>query len=232
MKAKKVTPLSETRPSAFRLGLDLDGVFADFNTEAALTTARVTGRDLIPLPVGVPPAYTRAPYLPPVWDWWRAAGYKKTEIDAFWKHITTQPTWWADLPAYPGTGALFAKLQQAIDAHRLDVFFLTTRPGYNAHWQCVQWVKEHGIEHPQVAIAEHAESKGLLAAGLRLDAYVDDYAPNLVTIRSHSPRTRLGFYVQPWGVEYRDDMMTLGADTVEGLVGLQRFVEDKASITL
>lgn len=202
---------------AFRLGLDLDGIFADFNTEAALTIARLTGRTLAP--------NGQCPYLPHVWDWMRAVGYKKSEIDAFWRHVEADPSWWADLLPYRGTREFFRQLDAAIRAHVLDVFFLTTRPAYNAHWQCVQWVKEHGIEHPQVAIAHNSASKGLLAAGLQLGAYVDDYAPNLTAVRAHSPGTALGFYVQPWGDEHTLEMVRLGAHQIPTLEGLQRFVE-------
>lgn len=205
---------------ALRLGLDLDGVFADFNTSAAYTTGELTGRHLAPFFQGAP----GQPYLPTTWNWWKTLGYTRTEIDRFWAHVTTEPTWWLNLPSYAGTGTFFAQLQREIAAHALDVFFLTTRPGYNAHWQCVQWVRDHGIEHPQVAIAANAESKGLLAAGLGLHAYVDDYPPNLIAVRQHAPQVRLGYYRQPWTAEHADTMRDMGAHVLDGLSGLEAFL--------
>lgn len=210
----KPAPSNRVRKRPLRLGLDLDGVFANFNEAAGRTIVQLTKRHLVP-----------TTYTPNTWDWMGALGYRKSEIDRFWKFVNLEhPTWWVDLPAYPSTEDVFTVLQRQIAAGRLDVTFLTTRPARTAHAQSVEWLFRLGIDRPQVCITHDHEHKGLLAKGLRLDAFIDDSPRNLHAIREIQPSTALGFYEQPWSVHHRDAMVTLGAHVVKGLTGLERLV--------
>lgn len=168
-----------------RLGLDLDGVFADFNTGFARTLIEATGRNLFPQPF-------TPPWQPQTWSWWQPLGYRKTESDAAWAAVDADPLWWATLNSMHTqhqTERFFSQLQAWINQQMLAVFFLTTRPSPNAHWQSVQWLRRFGLQTPQVLIADHATSKGELARILRLDAFLDDYPANLAAVRLHAPET-------------------------------------------
>lgn len=177
--------------NTFHLGLDIDGLFADFNGHPdthgfSQLLCQVTGRDLFP-----------RPWEPTTWHWWGALGYKPSEGSDAWESLKRSGTFWRDLPAYDGTREFF-RLLNGYDELELQVTFLTTRMGRGAHYQTRRWLQSYGMHAPQVVLAANSQSKGLLAQALALDAYIDDYPPNVEAVRQYAPKTDVRLYRRPW----------------------------------
>lgn len=183
--------------STFHLGLDIDGIFADFNGHPdthgfAQLLCQVTKRDLFP-----------RPWSPTTWHWWGALGYKPSEGSETWEHLKASGAFWRYLPPYDGTQAFFRTLNSFHEI-ALRITFLTTRPGLGAHYQTRAWLVAQGLYAPQVIITADAKAKGILANALGLDAYVDDYPPNVQAVREMSPKTDCRLYRAPWNRDVVD----------------------------
>lgn len=197
----------EHRP-ALKLGLDLDGVFADFNGHPDRTNGHgfchllveVSDRDLFPRP------WTG----PTLWNYWKPLGYRTRESDAAWQAVQQRPTFWATLKPLAGAVESLAVVRLLRRHLLIEPVFLTTRPGLTAHAQSVQWLSDHGLPDATVVICLNAESKGLVARQLKLDLVVDDHPPNLLAVKMHST-ARLVLFDQPWSGGQRDEVLGYGA---------------------
>ena len=135
-----------------RLGIDVDGVLADFQT--ALGSVR---QDLH----GVAPGLVASRDRPTI------------ELKRAWRRIIRTPNWWTTLAAYEPDQ--IARLYELARRHRWEVFFLTKRPGTRGDTVQVQtqwWIERHGFYLPSVATVP--SSRGEIAEALRLDLVVDD----------------------------------------------------------
>jgi hypothetical protein len=207
-------PNTASNYDTFHLGLDLDGLFADFNGHPdthgfSNLLVKVTERDLFP-----------RPWTPTTWHWWGALGYKPSEGSAAWEVLKASGTFWRGLPAYPGTREFFRALN-AYDELDLRVTFITTRMGAGAHYQSRAWLQAQGMYAAQVVLAANSEAKGMLAQALALDAYVDDYPPNVAAIRAYAPSCDTRLYAMPWNQDARD------ATTIEGLPALEAWILER-----
>lgn len=166
--------------------MDLDGVWADFNTAFLRLLCTQTKRYLGPASTG-----PVSQHRPTAWNWMTDYGYTAEEIDAAWRMVE-QPAqhWWQHLPPLHGryhTRALLRELTG--QPERLEVHFVTSRPGRTARLQSVAWLREHGVVDPSVLICA---DKGKLAAALHLHYLVDDHVMNieecLMEIPTGAPR--------------------------------------------
>lgn len=202
-----------------KLGLDLDGVFYNFNDAFADVLARVTGKDRRP-----------EGWTPLVWDWMSALGYTKSEVAAGWAAVDADPLWWTKLDPLPGAEDAIVQIAQRIHREQFQAVFLTTRYSPTAHWQSIAWVQYWGFHHyasPQVCICANAESKGLMAKALGLGIVLDDYAPNLLAVKRHSPETRVVVLDRPWNSAPLDraGLRALGHESVPDLPGFLMLVD-------
>lgn len=182
-------------PAPLRLGLDLDGVFVNFNDGFAQLLTDISGRRLVPAPPH---------FAPSTWAWPAAVGYKQSEQDEAWRRIEVSPSWWDEresLHHHVMTNIFFRHLSKAVDAGKLVVYFLTARPGLNAHWQSVNWLTRHGMKNPQVIVTA---GKGLTAALLALDVVVDDFHHNLSDVAAQTQgRCRTALVEASYNQSYR-----------------------------
>jgi hypothetical protein len=147
-----------------RLGLDLDGVVADFRTAFRLLAERELDR----------PAELAETEL------------SRQDVDRLWKVIDQAPNWWLDLPAYEPDQ--IARLYELSRRGRWEVFFLTSRPpsaGDSVQLQTQVWLERQGFYLPSV-LTTPAGARGELARALRLDVAVDDRIVNCIEIISAS----------------------------------------------
>jgi uncharacterized HAD superfamily protein len=168
-----------------RIGIDIDGVLADFNESFIRRTVTVTNRDMFP----------PRPFDIPIWDYPQHYGYTEAEVSAVWKTIVEDSMFWAYLTPYPTTKPFLQKLNPEKD----DLYFITSRPGIIAKQQTEAWIRYYGGPvSPTVLISS---MKGECARALDLEAYIDDRDKNVLNVRAYSSTTRVYILDQPWNRE-------------------------------
>jgi len=154
---------------ALRIGIDIDGVLADFRTafhETAVRCLRHDVDDAQDLEVVTP--------LSP------------GDVRRVWDYIATAPNWWMEVPAYEPDQ--IARLYSLTRAGSWEVFFMTKRPpsaGDSVQFQTQWWIERFGFYLP--AVLTVPGSRGDVANGLRLDLVLDDQLINCVEVISTAP---------------------------------------------
>ncbi len=170
-----------------KLGIDVDGVLADFNTAFIERIIAITGKDLFP----------PRPFDIPVWDYPQYYGYTEAEISAVWARIKADSYFWARLPVYPDTHDVLKLLARRYSGD--DIYFITSRPGIYAKQQTETWLRIHECyDRPTVLISG---AKGLCADALGLDKYIDDHWENCVDV-ARLGTTQTYLLSRPWNAEY------------------------------
>jgi hypothetical protein len=158
---------------ALRIGIDIDGVLADFRSAFRTTAARclhhsieeTEGQDSL------------GPLSP-------------DDVRRVWDHIARTQNWWMDVPAYEPDQ--IARLYSAMRASNWEVFFMTKRPpsaGDSVQFQTQWWIERFGFYLP--AVMTVPGSRGDIANGLRLDMVIDDQLINCVEVISAAPAKAL-----------------------------------------
>src|SRR5918996_5819691 len=135
-----------------RLGIDVDGVVADFRTAFRSLAERELGR-----------AAADA-----------EAELSRPDVDRLWKRVAETANWWLDVPPYEPEQ--IARLYEHSRHSRWEVVFLTSRPasaGDSVQLQTQVWLERLGFYLPAV-ITTPAGARGELARSLRLDLALDD----------------------------------------------------------
>ncbi len=156
---------------ALRLGIDIDGVLADFRN-----AFRETARDCLRREV--------------VSDSLTDNSLSHVDIDRVWNHIARRPNWWMTLRAYEP--AEIANLYELARSNKWEVCFLTKRPpsaGDSVQFQTQWWLEQQGFYLP--AVITVPGSRGDLANALRLDLAIDDQFVNCAEIISAGPTKAL-----------------------------------------
>lgn len=156
-----------------RVGLDVDGVLADFNTQFVRTIIEVTGEDKFP------PTNRY-----PVWDYPEHFSYTPMQMSDVWTKIKNSTSFWRTLA--PEASVDFSVIER-VSGWPHDVYFITSRPGVCAKLQTEAWLVDRGITNPTVLITSH---KGSACATLGIDAYIDDKTDNIQSVEHLSPGTR------------------------------------------
>lgn len=169
------------------IGVDVDGVLADFNAAFIEFMIQVTGRDLFP----------PRPFDIPTWSYPAFYGYTPAEETKAWKLIETSPYFWRDLPQYPDTPAamLYLNAERKTGA---DVYFVTSRPSLSAKAQTELWLRDAGYDYPTVLISGR---KGMCAGALLMDAYIDDRWENAIDVVERTDTT-VYLMDRPWNRAY------------------------------
>jgi hypothetical protein len=147
-----------------RLGIDVDGVIADFRSAFRALAERELGR----LPADA------------------EAELSRQEVDKLWEVVAGTSNWWLSVPAYEPDQ--LARLYDRARLSRWEVFFLTSRPpsaGDSVQLQTQVWLEQYGFYLPAV-LTTPAGARGELARALRLDLALDDRMVNCLEIISAS----------------------------------------------
>ena len=147
-----------------RLGIDVDGVVADFRT----AFRAIAEREL-----GIAPDDIEKEL-------------SKPEVERLWRNVSAASNWWLDVPAYEPDQIerLYAQVRRA----RWEVFFMTSRPpsaGDSVQLQTQVWLERYGFYLPSV-LTTPSGARGELARALRLDLALDDRLVNCLEVISAS----------------------------------------------
>ena len=155
-----------------KLGIDVDGVIAEFFTIYEMITVQLTGRNLFP---------DRQGAAPPTWNWPQYYGYTNEEMKQVWVWIREHPYFWRDAQPMPKATHLTSRL-----AFRFpfpdDVYFITDRPSPGAKRITEDWIQYHFKWRNPTVLISTGQSKGLLAKGLSLDIFVEDKLENALDV--------------------------------------------------
>jgi hypothetical protein len=153
---------------SLRIGIDVDGVLADFRTAFHDASRTTLGRRIEALP---DPKATPA--------------LAQDEVKRVWDFVARTPNWWMTLEPYEPNQ--IARLYSMARAAGWEVFFLTNRPrsaGDSVQFQTQWWIERHGFYMPSVLTIPG--SRGEVANGLRLNIVVDDLLLNCIEVVSAS----------------------------------------------
>jgi uncharacterized HAD superfamily protein len=146
-----------------RLGVDVDGILANFFTGYENLIVSISGEDRFP-----------ADTLPPVWNWPQHYGYSEEVVAEAWRQIKASEDFWLCLPAFAQTDRFLEKLVSSDH----EVYFITDRPGKDPQWQTAKWIENGGLFLPSVIVTGGAP-KSAIANALRLDVMIDDKPENI-----------------------------------------------------
>ena len=152
-----------------RIGIDIDGVLADFRTafhEAAMRCLRHDVDDSQ--------------------DFEAITPLSAADVRRVWEYISTAQNWWMEVPAYEPEQV--ARLYSLARAGGWEIFFMTKRPasaGDSVQFQTQWWIERFGFYLP--AVMTVPGSRGDIANGLRLDLVIDDQLINCVEVISTAP---------------------------------------------
>jgi hypothetical protein len=149
---------------SLRIGIDVDGVLADFRTAFHETSRTSLGRHIDAIE---DPKSTQA--------------LAQDEVKRVWETVARTPNWWMTLKPYEPDQ--IARLYSLARAAGWEVFFLTNRPGSagdSVQFQTQSWIEQHGFYMP--AVLTIPGSRGEVANGLRLNLVVDDLLLNCIEV--------------------------------------------------
>lgn len=154
---------------ALRIGIDIDGVLADFRTAFHEAAVRCLRHDVDDSP-----------------DLETVSPLSAGDVRRVWDYIGTAQNWWMEVPAYEPDQ--IARLYSLTRAAGWEVFFMTKRPpsaGDSVQFQTQWWIERFGFYLP--AVLTVPGSRGEIANGLRLDLVLDDQLLNCVEVISTAP---------------------------------------------
>ncbi len=156
-----------------RLGIDLDGVVADFNGGWMRYYNREFGTSLTPDLVDGWDAIPRLTHFADMGEFWSWA----SDLDgaSVFRH----------LEPFPGAIEAATRL-----AGRHTIAVITTKPHF-AHVDTHEWLAEHGFPADEVHITEHKQY-------VHADAYLDDGPHVIEALVAHRPDALVCRYVRPW----------------------------------
>lgn len=169
-----------------RIGIDIDGVIADFTNPHKKKLEQISGHK---------PDWDEKTD-PNCWSWEEVYGYSKEHTRQFWDHTASVQGWefWRELPT------LCTMEEREIISGLCtdnDVFFISSRP--IVHRKTTdRWLHRQFGESTEFTTIL-TRFKGHIAAGLELHAMIDDKPENLVDVLRYRGRACKPFLLnRPW----------------------------------
>lgn len=168
-----------------KIGIDCDGVIADFNKSFIPKVIEVTGEDKFP----------PRPFDIVTWNYPESYSYTPEQTSAVWEVIKNDPTFWLNLDPYEETQICLEHLASLVEEGH-EIYFVTNRPGVMAKLQTEDWLNNNGFnDFPTVLISAQ---KGEMAHALELDWYIDDKTGNIIDVFEKSPNTNSFLLGRTW----------------------------------
>lgn len=158
------------------IGVDIDGVLANFSLAYGELLIEVSGKDLLPQ------GWRTNPEWPTTWYWEREAGYsKEVEKDVWENHILKNRSFWQDLEPLEWAPETVRQLNRlSVKGH--NVYYITQRIGDGAKLQTERWLYELGSCYPTVCLVSNHLEKSPIIRALGLNFYIDDKAETVVDV--------------------------------------------------
>lgn len=168
------------------IGVDLDGILANFNEAYINLIVKETGRDSFP----------PRPFDITVWAYPEELyGYTKKEVSRVWEKIKESENFWFGLRPLEGAEDFLVDLYSMKE----DIYFITSRVGKQVKFQTECWLMVHGFPtFPTVLISSQ---KGDCCRALGVDYYLDDRTENCQDVFDRALLTRCLMLKQPWNRE-------------------------------
>lgn len=204
-----------------KIGIDVDGVLANFSFAYMHLIIRLTGKNLFPETDWKNPS---------CWDWDLVAGYTKEERKLAFASIAESNSFNISLePFHENVTPLRHNMKYLIDNH--DVYFVTNRGGRTAKTQTEEWLRRYvaprGNYGECTAIITGHRVKGLICRALQLDAYIDDNYDNVMDCMIESPTTNTYLLNKSYNAQPPEEDTT---DRGEHLVRLYRDVRARIEL--
>lgn len=175
-----------------RIGFDMDGTLADFESAFHAVEVRLFGRDSH-IEAGQPERESEEPPNVEADESTadvrpgtaRSLNLGRRRRDQIWDQIRKTPNFWNTLK--PLDPAAVRKINDLTHRHKWEVFFITQRPyteGETVQRQTQRWLADQGFDMPSVLVI--GGSRGAAAGALRLDYHVDDSAQNCLDVGAES----------------------------------------------
>lgn len=165
------------------MGIDLDGVVADFTGGWVAAYNRDFGAALSPDQVVTWKAMVDLTHFETAgdfWAWARGSGRGHGHGGSLFRH----------LDPYPGAVETLASL-----AERHHVVIITTKPRWAVH-DTYAWIAEHRVPTREVHVIPDKWRIGC-------DVYLEDRTRTLETLVVHHPRATVCRFVRPWNTAVR-----------------------------
>ena len=192
-----------------KLGIDMDGVLADFNTEFFFLLDASC-------PTLCSSALPADRYMPDFWDW--PLLYSERDRARAWEQVRQSFHFWENLAPLPDAEAFLSALP-----YEADIYFITQRSrGRNIKKQTERWLMRYGLPGritPTVLLVESPGAKGAIAAALQLTHFIDDRPENCEAVRHASPQTLVAMLDAPYNRTWLWD----GGRYTSPLIWAQRF---------
>lgn len=180
------------------LGIDVDGVLADFNTSFAEAMIEVTGVDQFPKNwrEGI-----KDKTYPNTWNWDLDAGYNKEQSRKVWEQgILTSSKFWKSLAPLSGAQEAIKQFNRLSNEGH-EVYFLTHRNGKKAKQQTEEWLYDLGMNYPTVLLTGN---KLPVIANLGVNFFIDDKLATVNEVYRAKVVKNLYLFNSPWNVEGRE----------------------------
>ncbi len=174
-----------------RLGIDVDGVLADFGRAFAEAANTIW-------PDRFPPNY-----VPPDWDF---GGMSPADQKKVWAVIKRTPNFWSRLRPYSEN--ITALARTLIGATYLDIWLVTSRvrtEGATIARQTEQWIRSCGVREGSnflgIITVEDAKLKQEVYPAVGIEYSIDDYGPTVLECET-LPNHHAALLSRPWNAEY------------------------------
>jgi uncharacterized HAD superfamily protein len=175
------------------IGIDLDGVAADFNTEFLRLSRKLLAKP-------------KAGYVVTNFDYSKC-GWSKAEVQRIFNHIRHTSDFWTTLQRLPRTSSL-AKHEKDY-----EYFFITSRmstDGNPVTYQSESWLRtQYGLRSPYVIVSNE---KGAEAAKLELDYFIDDRTEHAVDVATTRPNCKVYLLDTTYNQDCKDARITRVTD--------------------
>ena len=216
---------------ALRIGFDMDGVFADMESELVRQSERLFGEPMTRklqeraeesggaanMPAETPAAPDTMDAVSEFAPTVAQLNMTARQTRRLWRHIESIENFWEGLEEFePG---VLSRLAALASHRRWEIIFLTKRPetvGATAQVQSQRWLEAKGFTLPSLFVVQG--SRGRIAASLGLDVVIDDRPENCLDVVSDSKARAI--------LVWRADQSQLPAAAQRLGIGVVRSVAD------